>query len=160
MGGSLGRRDGGRGNERTGRQAASECGVCTQHAGESARGAQRTENMWFMSVTREVSQPEMSALKLPKLSKSRLMSVTPETHQPAMAPYFAVAAAAFELNSVAAVFRSALSAKVCPVQAGGGEGEGGGGTALAAITASWTSIAYRFPCIDLSGNTLLGILNR
>ena len=55
---------------------------------------------------------------------------------------------------------------------GGGGGDGGnggngsdgggshcGGTALAAIT-SWTSIAYRFPCIDLSGNTLLGILNR
>ena len=45
------------------------------------------------------------------------MSVTPETHQPAMAPYFAVAAAAFQLYSVAAVFRSALSAKVWPVQA-------------------------------------------
>ena len=45
---------------------------------------------------------------------------------------------------------------------GGGLGEGGGshcgGTALAAIIASWTSIAYRFPCIDLSGRTssLLG----
>ena len=63
---------------------------------------------------------------------------TPETHQSAMAPYFAVAAAAFELNSVAAVFRFALSAKVCPVQAGGGEGGGGGegdggGDALAVI---------------------------
>ena len=39
---------------------------------------------------------------------------------------------------------------------GEGEGEGGGGTALAAIIASWTSIAYRVPCIDLYGNTLLG----
>ena len=38
--------------------------ACTQHAGESARGAQRTSNMWFMSVTRDVSQPEMSASKL------------------------------------------------------------------------------------------------
>ena len=59
------------------------------------------------------------------------MSVTPETHQPAMGPYFAVAAAAFELYSVAAVFREALSAKVLrPVQPGGGGesgGEGGGG---------------------------------
>ena len=87
------------------------------------------------------------------------MLVTPETHQPPMAPYFAVAAAAFKLYSVAAVFRSALLVKVCPVQAGGGEGEGGGGlgegcgTAPAAIVASWTSIAYRFPCIDLFGNT-------
>ena len=55
------------------------------------------------------------------------MSVTPETHQPAVGPYLAVAAAAFELYSVAAVLREALSAKVLrPVQAGG-EGEGGGG---------------------------------
>ena len=54
------------------------------------------------------------------------MSVTPETHQPAMGPYLAVAAAAFELYSMAAVFREALSAKLWPVQAGG-EGEGGGG---------------------------------
>ena len=53
------------------------------------------------------------------------MSVTPETHQPAMAPYFAVAAAAFESYSVTAVCREALSAKE-EVQAGG-EGEGGGG---------------------------------
>ena len=53
------------------------------------------------------------------------MSVTPETHQPAMAPYFAVAASSFELYSVTAVCREALSAKV-EVQAGGG-GEGGGG---------------------------------
>ena len=49
---------------------------CTQRAGEraataeirgEARGEQRTANMKFMSVTREVSQPEMSALKLRKL---------------------------------------------------------------------------------------------
>ena len=52
------------------------------------------------------------------------MSVTPETSQQSMGPYFAVAAAAFELYSVAAVFREAVSAKV--VQAGG-EGEGSGG---------------------------------
>ena len=66
------------------------------------------------------------------------MSVTPETHQSAMAPYFAVAASAFESYSVAAVFREALSAKVLwSVQPGGGEGgglgegaEGGGGGGL------------------------------
>ena len=69
-------------------------------------------------VTRDVSQPEMSALKLGVLSKSQLMSVTPETHQLAMAPYFAVAAAAFESYSMTAVFRVALSAKVW-MQAGG-----------------------------------------
>ena len=77
-----------------------------------------------MFVTREVSQPEMSALKLRKPEKSWLMSVTPETHHPVMAPYFAVATAASESYSLTAVFREALSAKV--VQAGG-EGEGSGG---------------------------------
>ena len=56
------------------------------------------------------------------------MSVTPETHQPAMAPYFAVAASASESYSVTAVCREALSAKVLlPVQPGGGEGGGNGG---------------------------------
>ena len=67
----------------------------------------------------------------------------PETHQSGMGPYFAMAEAAFELNSVTAVFRDALVVKV-QVQAcvgvlgegsgggglgdgGGGEGDGGGG---------------------------------
>ena len=67
--------------------------------------------MLRMFLTREVFQPEMSALKLPSWKKSRLMSVTPETHQPPMGPYFAMAAAAFELYSVTAVLREALSAK-------------------------------------------------
>ena len=40
------------------------------------------------------------------------MSVMPETHQSAMGPYFAMAEAAFELNSVTAVFREALVVKV------------------------------------------------
>ena len=93
-------------------------------------GEQRTENIKAMFVTREVSQPEMSALKLRLLSKRALMSVTPETHQPAMGPYFAVAAVAFETYSVTAVFRLALLVKVWPVQAGGvsdGDGERDGG---------------------------------
>ena len=73
--------------------------------------------MEFMSVTRDVSQPEMSALKLAKglpkgPVKTQLMSVTPETHQLAMAPYFAMAAAAFPLYSVAAVFSSASLVKL------------------------------------------------
>ena len=54
------------------------------------------------------------------------MLVTRETSQQAMAPYFAVAEAAVELYSVTAVCREALSAKVWPVQAGGGEDSGGG----------------------------------
>jgi len=90
-----------------------------------------------MVVTLEVSQPEMSALKFAKPRKSSRMSVMAETHQSAMGPYFAMAEAAFELNSVTAVFREALLVKVSTMQAGvgsggeveggGGEGEGGGG---------------------------------
>ena len=98
--------------------------------GRRGDGEQRTENIKAMFVTREVSQPEMSALKLRLLSKRALMSVTPETHQPAMGPYFAVAAVAFETYSVTAVFRLALLVKVWPVQAGGvsdGDGERDGG---------------------------------
>jgi len=89
--------------------------------------------MLFISVTLEVSQPEMSALKFCMLWKRKLMSVTPETHQPAMAPYFAMAEAGFELYSVAAAFKEALSAKRVAAGAqtgglgGGGEGLGGGG---------------------------------
>jgi len=90
--------------------------------------------MRFMLVTPEVSQPEMSALKLCKSLNMSSMSVTRETHQPAMAPYFATAAAAFESYSVAAVLREALSVKVLlPVQPAGGEGgalgDGGAGGA-------------------------------
>ena len=72
-------------------------GVCTR-AGFARAGFAHTKNMWFMSVTRDVSQPEMSSLKLPipphPHAKSPLMSVTRETHQSAMAPYSAVAASA------------------------------------------------------------------
>jgi hypothetical protein len=83
-----------------------------------------------MFVTLEVSQPEMSALKSFKPRKRESMSVMAETHQSAMGPYFAMAEAAFELNSVTAVFREALVVKVSTMQAGvGSEGEveGGGG---------------------------------
>ena len=74
--------------------------------------------MRYMLVTPEVSQPEMSALKLCKSLNMSCMSVTSETHQPAMGPYFAVAAAAFESYSVTAVLKEALSAKLWPVQGG------------------------------------------
>ena len=75
-------------------------------------------------------QPEMSALKFVKKRKRKLMSVMAETHQSAMGPYFAMAEAAFELNSVTAVFREALLGKVSTMQAcvgSEGEVEGGGG---------------------------------
>jgi hypothetical protein len=67
------------------------------------------------------------------------MSVMAETHQSAMGPYFAMAKAAFESNSVTAVFREALLVKVWvqapvggegEVEGGGGEGDGGGGLGL------------------------------
>ena len=48
-----------------------------------------------MVWTPEVSQREMSALKECKFWKSKLMSVTPETHHSPMAPNFAMAEAAF-----------------------------------------------------------------
>ena len=84
--------------------------------------------MWSMFVTRDVSQPEMSALKLRVLSKRLLMSVTPETHQSAMAPYVAIAEDAFESYFLTAMRREALFAKVLlPVQAGGKGGDGGEG---------------------------------
>ena len=104
-----------------------------QIGGGAGRGeGQRTGNMRVMSVTREVSQPEMSALKLrrPSRLKSSLMSVTPETSQHSMAPYFAVVEAAFEEYSSTAFVREAFHVKVWPVQAGGdgdGDGERAGG---------------------------------
>jgi len=64
-----------------------------------------------MVVTLEVSQPEMSALKFAKPLKRESMSVMAETHQSAMGPYFAMAEAAFELNSLTAVCREALVVK-------------------------------------------------
>ena len=115
------------------RGARSVC-VCTgedataDHTGTAVRGKELTQNMPYMFVTLEVSQPEMSALKWCNPPKSPLISVTRETHQPAMAPYFAMAAAAFESYSVAAVLREALSVKVLlPVQPAGGEGGALGG---------------------------------
>ena len=53
--------------------------------------AERTQNMAYMFVTLDVSQLEMSALKFCKFLKRWLMSVTAETSQLAMGPYFAIA---------------------------------------------------------------------
>ena len=70
--------------------------------------AERTENIWLMSVTLEVSHPEMSALKFVKSLKRLLMSVIAETSQSAMGPYVAVAAVGLALNAWTAVRREAL----------------------------------------------------
>jgi hypothetical protein len=73
--------------------------------------AERTPNMSCMDVTLDVSQLDMSALKLFKLWKSSLMSVMAETSQPAMGPYPAVAVATLALYAWAAVFRELLLVK-------------------------------------------------
>ena len=65
-----------------------------------------------MSVTPEVSQLEISALKFFNLLKSPFMSVMPETSQPAMGPYVAMAAVGLALNAWTAVSREALVVKV------------------------------------------------
>jgi hypothetical protein len=119
--------------------AAADAGMHGEKARTKAWGAraraERTRNMEFMFVTPDMFQLEMSALKFFKSWKSSLMSVMAETHQSAMGPYVAMAEAAFESNSVTAVFREALLVKVwvqAPVggEVGGGGGEGGGGGGL------------------------------
>jgi len=83
--------------------------------------AERTKNIWYMFVTSEVSQLEMSALKFFKLWKREPMSVIIETSQPAMEPYVAVAVVGSVLYSRTAVCSSALVVKVpesAPIIAG------------------------------------------
>ena len=67
--------------------------------------AERAWNMKLMSVTPEVFQLEMSALKSYKPKKSPLMSETAETSQSVMGPYVAMAEVAFALYAWTAVFR-------------------------------------------------------
>jgi len=64
-----------------------------------------------MVVTLDVFQLDMSALKLFKLWKRELMSVTAETSQSAMGPYSAVAVSTSALYAWAAVLREPLSMK-------------------------------------------------
>ena len=68
--------------------------------------------MAAMFVTLEVSQLETSALKLFKPWKRERMSVTADTHQSAMGPYFAMAAVGLALYARTAVCREALVVKV------------------------------------------------
>ena len=75
---------------RAGRGAGWEAG-----GGKRRRCKQRTLNISYMFVTLEVSQLETSASKFFKSLKRSLMSVMAETHQSAMGPYVAVAAAGF-----------------------------------------------------------------
>ena len=87
----------------------------------------RTKNMFFMVVTLDVSQPDMSALKLVKLSNSPSMLVMTETTQLAMAPYATMAEDAFKSNAWTASFREAVLVKVPGGCEGGEGGEGGEG---------------------------------
>ena len=64
---------------------------------ERRAGAKRTENIHAMSVTLDVSQLDMSALKSYMSEKRVLMLVTAETFQLEMGPYVAVAEAASAL---------------------------------------------------------------
>ena len=67
--------------------------------------------MLLMSVTLDVFQFDMSALKFFKFWKSQLMSVIFETSHSATGPYVAVAVASLLLNAVTAAFSEVLSVK-------------------------------------------------
>ena len=69
-------------------------------------------NIWYMVVTLELFQLEMSASKFFKSLKSPLMSVMAETSHAAMGPYVAVAEAASVLYASTAVVRSVLLVKM------------------------------------------------
>ena len=64
---------------------------------EGRARAERTSNMYAMSVTRDVSQLDMSALNWAKPEKSSFMLVIAETPQLEIGPYVAVAEAASAL---------------------------------------------------------------
>ena len=86
---------------------------------------ERTRNMLLMSVTLDVSQLEMSALKRVKLKHSPFMLEIDETSQLAMAPYVVIAYETFESNAWTALIREAVLVKI-PGGCGGGEGGDGG----------------------------------
>ena len=94
--------------------------------GQGKRAAERTMNMPIMLVTPEVSQLEMSALNFVVPEKSSLMSVIPETSQPAMGPYSFSALPGFLLKALTAFCRDSLLVKV---KATNGEGGAAGGAA-------------------------------
>ena len=70
-----------------------------------------TLNISRISVTREVFQLEISALKFCKDEKRFLMLVTSETSQFAIGPYASTAAVELTLYSRTAVFRAGLFVK-------------------------------------------------
>ena len=73
------------------------CGEAPTVGDERRAGAKRTENIHAMSVTLDVSQLDMSALKSCMPEKRLFMLVTAETPQLEMGPYVAVAEAASAL---------------------------------------------------------------
>ena len=83
--------------------------------------------MLLMSMTLEVSQLDMSAVKFFKSLKSPLISVMAETSQSAMGPYVAIAEVAFALKARTATFRETVLVKVPGGDGGDGGGDGGDG---------------------------------
>ena len=73
--------------------AQAACKKAPSLESEGRARAERTENIHAMSVTLDVSQLDMSALKLCMPKKSQYMLVTAETPQLEMGPYVAVAEA-------------------------------------------------------------------
>ena len=80
--------------------------------GGRRRRRKRTVNILRMSVTLEVFQLEMSALKFCRFIKSPLMSLMAETSQSAMGPYVPVVSFGFASYAWTAVSREALVMKV------------------------------------------------
>ena len=64
---------------------------------EGRARAERTRNMYAMSVTLDVSQLDMSALNWAMFAKSLFIFVTAETPQLEIGPYVAMAEAALAL---------------------------------------------------------------
>ena len=88
--------------------------ACVAQLGSAGirRRRKRTSNIRRMSVTLEVFQLEMSALKLCRFIKSPLMSLMAETSQSAMGPYVPMVSFGFASYAWTAVSREALVVKV------------------------------------------------
>ena len=99
-----------------------------------------------MSVTLEVSQLEMSALKFLNFWKSWVISVMDETSQSAMGPYLVVAAVGFASYARTAVCREALVVKMRGSSDGGDGGGDGGWNCTTKDLAPWLPSAKEKVC--------------
>ena len=83
-----------------------------EKAGGGSGHARSAPGTSLMSVTLEVPQLDMSALKFCKPEKSSLMSVMAETSQSATGPYVAIASVGSVLYAWTAFFSDAVSMNV------------------------------------------------